>query len=273
VYGIPTGGIYATLATLGRCRLFSNLPTVDVTENPHEADLFIDDIIDSGRTRDRWEEEHPGVPFVALVDKTGPDKDMTDWVQFPWERSSGDWGIESNITRIIQFIGDDPTREGLKETPARVAKAFHEIYAGYRIDPVSLLKEFDGEKYDEIILEKNIPFNSTCEHHMLPFSGVAHVAYIPNGPIIGASKMARVVDAFAARLQVQERLTQQVASTLMENIQSVKGAACVIEASHSCMSCRGVRKSGVSLVTSCMLGAFRDKPDARMELLALIGRL
>lgn len=174
------------------------------------------------------------------------------------------------IRALLEYIGENPDRPGLLETPKRVVESYKELFGGYRIKPETLLKEFNGEKYDEIILEANIPFNSTCEHHMLPFSGVAHVAYIPNGPIIGASKMARVVDAYAARLQVQERLTQQVASLLMENITDVKGAACIIEASHSCMSCRGVKKAGTSLITSCMLGAFREKPEARSELLSLI---
>lgn len=176
------------------------------------------------------------------------------------------YGIESLIT----LCGDDVTRNGLQETPFRVVKAFMEYTKGYQENPEEILgKSFDVE-YDELVLIKDIPFNSLCEHHFAPFFGVAHVAYIPQKNVItGLSKFARLVDAYANRFQVQERLTAQIADTVEQVLQPL-GAAVIIEAEHYCMCGRGVKKAGAKTVTSSMRGVFRDKPEARAELMALI---
>ncbi len=176
---------------------------------------------------------------------------------------------EAAVRDLIRFAGDDPDREGLQETPARVVRAFAEMFAGYGQHPSYVLKTFDGEGYDEIVLLKAIPVASTCEHHMLPFSGVAHVAYVPKGKIVGISKLARLVDVYAKRLQVQERLTVQIAQTLEDYLKPL-GAACVIEATHSCVGCRGVKKQGAVMVTSSLTGCFKTQPDCRAELMSLI---
>jgi GTP cyclohydrolase I len=172
----------------------------------------------------------------------------------------------------LRWAGDDPTREGLLETPARVARAYEEFFSGYEIDPVALLErtfeETDG--YDEIVLLRDIRLESHCEHHMVPIIGRAHVAYLPHHRVVGISKLARVVDAYARRLQIQEKLTAQIANTIQQVLEPL-GVAVVIEAAHQCMTTRGIHKSGVTMVTSRMLGAFRDDPTTRREVLAMIG--
>lgn len=173
------------------------------------------------------------------------------------------------INSILHYIGEDPTREGLLETPKRVVKSWFELYAGYNKDPADILTTFDAENYDEIVLLKDIELYSMCEHHMLPFYGKAHVAYIPNGRVIGISKLARLVDIFSRRLQIQERLGQQITSAIMEHLQP-KGAACIIEASHMCMRMRGVSKQHSMMITSSMTGVFMEKPETRAELMALL---
>jgi len=180
---------------------------------------------------------------------------------------------ERAVRTLLRWAGDDPTREGLRDTPARVARSYRELFAGYQIDPVGLLErtfeEVDG--YDEIVLLRDIRLESYCEHHMVPIIGRAHVAYLPNRRVVGISKLARLVDAYAKRLQIQEKLTVQIANTINDVLQP-RGVAVVIEAGHQCMTTRGVHKPGVSMVTSRMLGAFRDNPETRRELLAMIGQ-
>jgi len=179
---------------------------------------------------------------------------------------------EAAIRTLLRWAGDDPTREGLVDTPARVARAYEEFFAGYDVDPVALLErtfeETDG--YDEIVLLRDIRLESHCEHHMVPIIGRAHVAYLPHRRVVGISKLARVVEAYAKRLQIQEKLTAQIANTLQEVLQP-KGVAVIIEAAHQCMTTRGVHKPGVTMVTSRMLGTFRDNPETRRELLTMIG--
>ncbi len=178
---------------------------------------------------------------------------------------------EAAVRTLLRWAGDDPTREGLRDTPARVARSYSELFAGYNVDPVALLErtfeEVDG--YDEIVLLRDIRLESYCEHHMVPIIGRAHVAYLPANRVVGISKLARVVDAYAKRLQIQEKLTVQIANTINDVLQP-RGVAVVIEAGHQCMSTRGVHKPGVSMVTSRMIGAFRDDPDTRRELLSMI---
>ena len=177
--------------------------------------------------------------------------------------------IMAAVREILAAIGEDPDREGLIETPARVARAFAERTAGMRTDPRIHLHTLFSEQYEEVVLLRNIEFHSICEHHLLPFFGRAHIAYIPNGKVVGLSKLARLVDGYARRPQVQERLTTQIADALMEELHPL-GAACIVEASHTCMTVRGVKKSEASMVTSAMRGKFNDDHAARAELMALL---
>lgn len=180
---------------------------------------------------------------------------------------------EAAVRTLLRWAGDDPTREGLRDTPKRVAKSYKELFSGYAIDPVSLLERTfeEVEGYDEIVLLRDIRLESYCEHHMVPIIGRCHVAYLPNRRVVGISKLARVVDAYAKRLQIQEKLTVQIASTIEQVLQPL-GVGVVIEAGHQCMTTRGVHKPGVSMVTSRMLGAFRNDPATRRELLSMIGQ-
>jgi GTP cyclohydrolase IA len=177
--------------------------------------------------------------------------------------------IERAVREILAAVGEDPDREGLRETPARVARMYRELFSGLHTDPRIHLQKFFTEKYDEMVLVKDIAFNSMCEHHMLPFIGKAHIGYVPNGKVVGLSKLARVVEEISHRPQVQERMTEQIANLLTEELQ-VKGVAVVIEASHSCMSIRGVRKPDSVCVTSAMKGLFRSNLSSRSEVMNLI---
>ncbi len=177
--------------------------------------------------------------------------------------------IERAVREILAAVGEDPDREGLLETPARVARMYAEMFSGLHTDPSIHLKKFFTEEYDEMVLVRDITFNSMCEHHMLPFYGKAHIGYVPNGKVVGLSKLARVVEEFSRRPQVQERMTEQIANLLIEEL-DVKGVAVVIEASHSCMSIRGIRKPGSLCVTSAMKGLFRTNLSSRSEVMTLI---
>ena len=179
---------------------------------------------------------------------------------------------EAAVRTLIRWAGDDPSREGLLGTPERVIRAFEEFFAGYEVDPAAILsrtfEEIDG--YDEMIVLKDIRLESYCEHHMVPIIGKAHVAYLPSHRVVGISKLARLVDAYAKRLQIQEKMTVQIADTLQEVLQP-KGVAVVIEASHACMTARGVGTPGVMMTTSRMMGIFRSDERSRREVLALMG--
>lgn len=175
--------------------------------------------------------------------------------------------LEDAYSRIVRTL--IPRHDGVADTPRRAAAAMLEMTSGYRVDIPDLFTVFDGEGYDEMIVERRIPFTSLCEHHLLPFTGHAAVAYIPNGKIVGLSKLARLVEAYARRLQVQERLTLQVADALVDHVGAI-GVMVVIEAEHSCMAVRGIRKPGVLAVTSVVRGAMKDQPAARAEALSLI---
>jgi GTP cyclohydrolase IA len=177
--------------------------------------------------------------------------------------------IENAIKNILEAVGEDVGREGLKQTPKRVAAMYAELLAGNAQDPKECVKSVFREKCDEIVLLRDIPFYSICEHHMMPFIGKAHVAYLPADFVLGVSKLARIVDCFARRLQVQERLTAQIADFLNENLKP-KGVAVVIEASHSCMTIRGIKKPGSVMVTSALRGLFKKDPRSRAEVLSLM---
>jgi GTP cyclohydrolase IA len=177
--------------------------------------------------------------------------------------------IERAVREILAAVGEDPDREGLLETPARVARMYAEMFSGLHLDPREHTQKFFAEKYDEVVLVRDISFCSMCEHHLLPFTGKAHIAYVPNGKVIGLSKLARVVEVHARRPQVQERLTEDIANLLVDEL-GAKGVAVVVEASHSCMTIRGVRKPGSLCVTSAMKGLFRSHLSSRAEVMQLI---
>jgi GTP cyclohydrolase I len=177
--------------------------------------------------------------------------------------------IQRAVREILIAVGENPDREGLLETPARVARMYAEMFAGLRQDPREHTSKFFSEQYDEVVLVRDISFCSMCEHHLLPFIGKTHVAYIPKGKVIGLSKIARVVEAISRRPQVQERMTEEIAN-LLESELGAKGVAVVIEASHSCMTIRGVKKPGSSMVTSAMKGLFRSNLSTRAEVMQLI---
>ena len=177
--------------------------------------------------------------------------------------------IARAVREILAAVGEDPDREGLLETPARVARMYAEMFSGLHEDPRVHLQKFFTEKYDEVVLVRDISFNSMCEHHMLPFMGVAHIGYAPHGRVIGLSKLARVVEVVSRRPQVQERMTETIANLLVEELQA-KGVAVVIEATHTCMTIRGIRKPGSLCVTSAMKGLFRQNVSSRTEIMNLI---
>lgn len=198
------------------------------------------------------------IPF--FVDKNAPKNDAVDYP-----------AIERAVRVILQAVGEDPDREGLLETPARVARMYAEMFAGLKSDPGRHLEKVFEEDYDEIVLVRDISFCSMCEHHLLPFTGKAHIAYLPSGKVVGLSKLARVVEEVARRPQVQERLTHTVANLIEERL-SARGVAVVVESTHSCMTMRGIRKPGSLCLTSAMRGAFKTDPKSRAEVLGLINR-
>jgi GTP cyclohydrolase I len=227
------------------------------------ATAYIDDIVDSGKTRSQFSDK----PFFALVDKQ--EEHIDGWVTFPWERMSGEeQGPVENVRRLIEFIGDDPNREGLKETPDRVLKSYGELFSGYKQDPSEVLKLFEDDTCDEMVVLKDIEFYSVCEHHMLPFFGKALIAYIPKGRVVGISKLVRLLEVFSRRLQIQERLCEQVTTALDDRLKP-KGSACILEATHFCMTSRGVQKQHSKMITSSLTGAFR-RIEVRSELMHLL---
>jgi GTP cyclohydrolase I len=202
-----------------------------------------------------------GREYPAMADSTIQNGD--DVAQVDQDR------IRRAVREILFAVGEDPDREGLKDTPARVARMYAELLSGLRIDPKIYLEKFFSEKYDEVVLVRDISFCSICEHHLLPFMGKAHVAYLPAGKVIGLSKLARVVEALARRPQVQERMTEDIAN-LLTNELNARGVAVVIEATHTCMTIRGVRKPDSVCVTSAMKGLFRTNLSTRSEVMQLI---
>ena len=177
--------------------------------------------------------------------------------------------IENAVREILAAGGEDPERDGLRETPSRVARLYQELFDGLDKDPAEHLRATFTERYDELVVLRDVPFNSICEHHLMPFEGRAHVAYLPDGRVVGISKLARVIDDFSHRLQVQERLTSQIADLLMDRL-SAKGVAVVLEATHTCMTCRGIRKAGSVMVTSAIRGLCRSDARTRSEVMSLL---
>jgi GTP cyclohydrolase I len=254
IYGIPRGGsILAGISRRGVDRI-------------EDADFLLDDIVDSGRTRIRFREEVKK-PFLALFDKQKEAKIKNKWVIFPWEGNL-EIDIQETIVRLIEQIGEDPRREGLERTPARVAKSFSELYRGYSEDPKKLLVTFSEGSCDEMVILRKTEFFSTCEHHILPFYGEISVGYVPDRRVIGISKIARLIDVFSRRLQIQERLTAQIADAIQEGLKP-KGVMVVCQAKHLCMMARGVNKRDGEMITSAIRGVFRSKMAAREEFLKL----
>lgn len=265
VYGVPRGGSYVALE-------LSKYQNFIIVDQPTPGCLVVDDLVDSGTTMERFQ----GTSRAALYRKPqSPEHVATTlttidgWIKFPWEVEEGP---DDAILRLLQWVGEDPKRDGLIDTPKRVLKAFKEMTSGYQECPADILSKIFEEPYDEVVISRAIPFTSLCEHHLLPFTGTVDVGYLPSRRgVVGLSKLARLVDCFSKRLQVQERMTRQIADSIMTHLVA-QGAAVVVRAEHSCMACRGVKKAGSEMVTSCMLGVFRDKPEARAEFLSLCGR-
>jgi GTP cyclohydrolase I len=264
IWPIPRGGVPAAYA-LQAC----DPEFYTIVDSALDATIAIDDIIDSGATSKRIYDECR-LHTYALIDKQAkPDE---NWYVFPWENSNegGDESFTDNIVRLLQYVGEDPNRGGLLETPARVAKAWKEWTSGYGIDPKDVLKVFEdgGEKYDQMVIVKDIPIYSKCEHHLADIFGTVTIAYIPNGKIVGLSKLSRLADIFARRLQVQERLTQQIADALEANL-SPLGVGVLVRARHMCMESRGLCQQGHHTITTAFHGALKNDQAARQEFMSL----
>lgn len=253
MWGVPRGGaIVAALSGRG-------------VEDIEKADYIVDDVIDSGRTMLRY--GPTGKPFHGLIDKRKR-RDL-GWIKFPWEETepTHETSLEDTVLRQIQIIGEDFNRDGLKDTPGRVARSIRELTAGYNEKPSEILSKVFEVNYDEMVVLKDIEFWSLCEHHMLPFHGTASIGYIPNGKVVGISKLARLVACFSRRLQVQERLTFQIAHAINENLHPA-GVGVILNATHLCMALRGV-KTPATMITSALLGAFKEEGTTRNEFLKL----
>jgi len=265
VYGIPRGGTYVAI-------MVANLLNLNLLEEYEAGCLVVDDLVDSGKTA----REFIGLTchFDALFRKPHSPLDVAphalgidSWIVFPWELTEESRGPEDSIRRILQHLGEDPTREGLIDTPKRVIKALRELTSGYELTNEQVLATTFDETCDEMVVVSGIEFSSMCEHHMLPFTGYATVAYIPNGQIVGLSKLARLVEMYAKRLQVQERMTEQIAHAI-EDVLKPRGVGVIITSHHSCMGMRGVRKANARMTTSSLLGAIRSEASARAEFLS-----
>jgi len=270
IYGIPKGGIPLAVALAQRLNL-------SITDNPDSRTLVVDDVVDSGRTRARFQQ----FDFASIHVKESTPlefyptfyvKRENRWIDYFWEEKES--SVQDHIVRLIEYIGEDPCRIGMKETPDRMVKSWEEIFGGYKQNVQEILKVFDDEEHQfgGLVYMKDVEFYSMCEHHWLPFSGQAFIAYIPNGPVVGASKLARLLDIYACRFQMQERIGEQVTNALMEYLKPI-GAACLIEARHLCMSCRGIKKQHSVMGYSSLKGVFLESSSAgvsaRNELMAL----
>jgi GTP cyclohydrolase I len=273
LYGVPRGGCIAALLVQLKAAQRGDVDIPTLIDSPGPDTLVIDDLVDSGATLARF----GGFPVDALFRKScspanvAPHAILTKgWVTFPFELEEGTGG-EDIVVRLLQYIGEDPTRDGLIETPKRVLKAWRDLTIGYSQDPKVILSKTFEQPHDELILLKGVRFTSCCEHHLLPFTGVAAIGYIPSasGGVVGISKLARVLECFARRLQIQERLAQQVADAITDALAPL-GVGVVIRATHSCMSCRGCMQPDASMVTSVMRGMLRDSAAARAEFISLM---
>ena len=243
IYGIPKGGM-----------IVANFLDCKKTHDPEKCTIILDDIVDSGKTREKHRQKYPFKTFKTLIDKQ-KEKEYSGYIVFPWEVADND--AEEIVTKMLEHIGDNPNRDGLLDTPKRVVKSWKEIYGGYLLNPKDVLKTTFDVDCNEMVISKNIEFYSTCEHHMQPFFGKCHIGYIPKARVVGLSKMARLLEVYGRRLQIQERLTNQIADGLMEVLNPL-GCGVVIEAKHFCMMCRGVQKKESSMITSAIRGLFQN---------------
>lgn len=256
VYGVPRGGYY-----IAQC--IQLLGLAEQVGAPEQADLIVDDIIDSGRTAEKYISQ--GYKFWAPFVN-----DVHDRVVFPWEKPTPTYEDQEDIiVQYLQAIGEDPNREGLKDTPRRVVKSWKELYGGYAQNPEEVLGGAIISDTDEMIVCEDIEFFSTCEHHMIPFHGKVHIGYMPSGEVVRLSKLARLVEVYARRLQTQEHLTAQIAKAIISYIPGCRGAMVIVNAKHLCMCARGVNKQHSSMTTSSALGVFRQEP-VRAEFLSLL---
>jgi len=273
IYPVPMGGYPVAL----KLYPLLNLPIIDINHGAWKMDncdiLIVDDIVDSGKTLSNplfenydtaclISREHYQCNYYGILNKK--------WIVFPWEKAKGEGSdIHDHIIRQMEYIGENVTREGLIGTPDRVVRSWGKIFGGYDMDPKDLLTTFENPKCDEMVILKDIEMYSTCEHHILPFFGKCSIAYIPKKKVIGISKLARLMEVFARRMQIQERIGEQITEFIMEELDAI-GAACIIEAQHFCMTSRGVQKQHSVMITSSLKGAFKTKPAARAELMSLI---
>ena len=264
-YPVPRGGVPVAY-------LLQGLAGFSITDDPEKADFFIDDLMDSGITMGHWYDKFPGKPFFVLIDKKTDEEFKGRWIVFPWEVEDDgtDKSATDIVTRLLEYVGEDPNREGLEETPARVLKAWNHWTSGYKKDAASILKVFEdgAEGCDQMIVRKDIPIYSHCEHHLAAIIGRCTIAYIPNGKIAGLSKLDRLADMFARRLQVQERLTNQIADALVEHLNPL-GVGVWISARHLCVESRGVASANSETITTALRGCIREQDAARAEFLAL----
>ena len=270
IYGIPRGGAIVAGAMLAMdlpARLRGD-PRWELAETPGDADYLVDDIIDSGATAARWEERY-GLTVRALIDKRRPGE-CRNWVVFPWEGRDETAGPTDAVRRLLEHLGEDPCREGLVHTPERYLKALQELAGPDGKSEAEILSaDFDGNGYDQMVVVRAVPFVSLCEHHLLPFFGAADMGYVPVERVVGLSKLPRLLRHYARRLQIQERLTQQVAQALEVQLAPL-GVGVVLRATHTCMAFRGACSQG-EMVTSDLRGVLREG-KARWEFLALCHR-
>lgn len=273
VYGVPRGGLpVAAFTGLPLIAPAEGAVTLDVLMRyDREQLLVVDDLADSGRTLAPF--AAAGYRVDAMFRKPHTPRDIAPhavevggWVVFPWEQERGP---EDAVVRMLEWIGEDPAREGLRDTPKRVVKALREMTEGLAVEPRTVLGTVFNETSDQMVVVRGIRFSSLCEHHLLPFTGTAAVGYVPAGRVIGLSKIPRLVEVFARRPQVQERMTNQIAQALMDHL-SPRGVGVVVKAHHSCMGCRGVRQPDAEMITSCVLGCMREEPESRAELMEFI---
>lgn len=266
VYGVPRGGVPLAAAMSA----ISGLPMVS-KDKITDRTIIADDVIDSGTTRSRWPDNY----FVSIhmkgshwLDKTmAVHNKVDDWIEYFWEKNEGP--IEDSLVRVLQYIGEDPKREGLVDTPKRIVKSWGKLFSGYDQKPEDILKTtFVDGACNEMVILKDIEFYSTCEHHMLPFLGKVSIGYIPDKKVVGISKLARLVEVFARRMQIQERLSSEIADSIMD-VLDAKGVMVVIEAKHLCMTSRGVEKQNSVMITSAIRGVFEQR-ETRDEFLTLI---
>jgi len=272
IYPIPRGGIPLGVS-------LSHMLNEPILSKPNPQCLVVDDIIDSGKTIAPYQAYYDtAVIHVSPNNKANTPtffaakKDPKVWIEYWWEKNEAP--VEDSVIRLLQYLGEDPKRPGLKDTPKRFVKAWNHMFGGYQQNPKDVITVFNNNedgigKYDQMVLLKDIEIYSTCEHHILPFIGKAHIAYIPGEKILGISKLARIADIYAKRLQIQERLTDQITACIEDLIHPL-GVACVVEAFHLCMRMRGVQKQNSMMVTSSLKGVFKTDASARKEFMDLI---